>query len=283
MIVVSAASGAFGRLVLDRLLARHNAEVVAVAVRAPGRVADLAARGVEVRHGDYDAPDTLRTAFKGADRLLLISSPELDPAHRVHQHQNAIDAARAVDVGALVYTSFLDADTRAEGVTAAHHATEHALRASGLPHTLLRHPFYSEAFLNSGLQAAVASGELGDATGGRGINTASRADLAEAAARILIEDDHRACAYDFTGTLWTYPQLAQVLSRVSGTPVVHRARDSRAPGALAWLEDQVRAGALERQTDDLQRVLGRPPATLEESVTGILARSAPRSGTDGPA
>ncbi|MFI7388488.1 NAD(P)H-binding protein [Streptomyces sp. NPDC049813] len=271
MIVVSAASGGLGRLVVDHLLARRPASHIAVAVRTPERVADLAARGVQVRRGDYDEPDTLRTAFEGADRLLLISSPELDPGRRIRQHQAALDAARAADVGAVAYTSFLDADTRSDGVTAAHHATEHALKASGLPHTVLRHPFYSEGFLRPALQHALHAAELRDATEGRGLNTASRADLAEAAARVLSEDDHVGRAYDFTGTLWTYPELAQALTRVSGRPVAHCVRHVPAPGVQGWLEGQIRAGALERQTDDLARVLHRPPAALQETLTQLLA------------
>ncbi|MFI5477164.1 NAD(P)H-binding protein [Streptomyces cacaoi] len=165
------------------------------AVRHPGGAADLAARGVEVRLGDYDAPATLRTAFEGAGRLLLISSPELDSARRAGQHRAAVDAAREVGVGSVVYTSFLEADTQADGVTAAHHATERTLAASGLPHTLLRHPYYNEAFLDPGLRDAVASGEPADGTGGRGINTALRSDLAEAAARVLTEDGHLGRVY----------------------------------------------------------------------------------------
>ncbi|MEW2492419.1 NAD(P)H-binding protein [Streptomyces nodosus] len=270
MIVVSAASGALGTRVVDRLLTRCPADRVAAVVRAPDRAAGLAARGVQVRHGDYNTPDTLVDAFKGADRLLLISSPELDPQHRVRQHRAAVDAAREARVGVIVYTSFLSADTEPSGLTAAHHATEQALSAAGVPHTLLRHPFYSEAFLNPGLKAAADAGELTDGTGGRGLNTASRDDLAEAAARVLTEDHHVSRAYDFTGPLWTYPQLAEALTRVTGTPVVLRERPDRLPDAQGWLEEQVRAGALERQTDDLQRVLGRPATTLEEAVAALF-------------
>ncbi|MFE6488159.1 NAD(P)H-binding protein [Streptomyces sp. NPDC057757] len=275
MIVLSAASGAFGRLVIDQLLARCPADRVVAAVRDPRRAADLTARGVQVRLGDYDDPATLRAAFTGAERLLLISSPELETAHRVGQHKAAVDAALAAGVGSIVYTSFLDADTQPEGVTAAHHATERHLLASGMPHTLLRHPFYSEAFLNPGLRAAVASGELADGTGGRGVNTALRGDLAEAAARVLTEDSLLGRAYDFTGALWTYDQLAHALSRASGRPVVRRDRHDRAPGAQGWLEEQVRSGALERQTDDLPNVLGHPPTTLDQAVTAILTETAP--------
>ncbi|MEU4876029.1 NAD(P)H-binding protein [Streptomyces sp. NPDC021608] len=283
MIVVSAASGAFGRLVVDRLLEGGAAGRVVAAVRRPEKAVDLAARGVTVRHGDYDDPATLRTAFAGADRLLLISSPELDTARRTAQHRAAVDAARAAGVGSLVYTSFLGADTRAEGLTAAHHATERALAASGLPHTVLRHPFYTEAFVHPGLRDAVAAGELADGTAGRGLNTALRGDLAEAAARVLTEDAHLGRAYDFTGNLWDHHELAEALSRVFGRPVVRRDRADRAPGARGWLEEQVRAGALERQTDDLRHVLGRPPTSLDAAVAALLGHPRPGSPDARPA
>jgi NAD(P)H dehydrogenase (quinone) len=281
MIVVCAASGAFGRLVLDRLLAQGVAGQVVAAVRSPRSAVDLAARDIQVRRCDYDDAASLRTAFKGAQRLLLISSPELDSGRRITQHRNAVDAARDAGVGAVVYTSFLGADTHADGITEAHHATERAIRSSSLPYTLLRHPFYSEAFLNPGLRAAVTSGELIDGTGGRGLNTAFRSDLAEAAARVLTGDGHLGHAYDFTGELWTYPHLAQTLTRVCGTPVAYRERQDPAPGAQGWLEGQVRAGALERQSDDLRKVLGRRAITLEQAITTILATTPARSLTTG--
>ncbi|MER5325950.1 NAD(P)H-binding protein [Streptosporangium roseum] len=275
MIVVSAASGALGRLVVDRLLTRVPAGEIVAAVRDPCAAADLAARGVQVRRGDYDDPASLRAAFGGARRLLLISSPELDPARRLSQHLAALDAAGAAGVGALAYTSFLGAASDGTGVTEAHHATEKAILGSGLPYTMLRHPYYSEAFLNPGLRAAVASGELTDATGGRGLNTASRADLAEAAANVLTGDGHLGRGYDFTGPLWTYPQLARALAEVSGVPVAHREGPDDASGALRWLNGQVRAGALEAQTGDLQEVLGHPATTLRQAVTTALRPAAP--------
>ncbi|GAA5017389.1 Rossmann-fold NAD(P)-binding domain-containing protein [Streptomyces siamensis] len=98
-------------------------------------------------------------------------------------------------------------------------------------------------------------------------------DLAEAAARVLTEDHHAGNAYDFTGALWTYPQLAETLTRVTGTSVTVHERQERLPGAQGWIEDQVRSGALERQTDDLQRVLGRPATSLEEALRALFGGS----------
>ncbi|WP_052849048.1 NAD(P)H-binding protein [Streptomyces avicenniae] len=271
MIIVSAASGALGGLVIDRLLTRLPAAEVVAAVRDPSGAPQLAARGVTLRRGDYDDADSLRTAFAGADRLLLISSPELDPERRTRHHLTAVDAARAAGVGSVVYTSFLGSDAPRPGVPDAHHATEQALHDSGLPRTVLRHPFYSEAYLDAPLlRAAVAAGELIDGTGGRGLNTALRADLAEAAAVVLTEEGHLGRAYDFTGEPWTLPELALTLSRVSGTPVARVERDEPAPGPRGWLDGLVRSGALERRTGDLRAVLGRPATGLEEAVTRAL-------------
>ena len=272
MIVVSAASGAFGRLVLSELLTRVPAGQLVAAVRDPGTVADLAARGIEVRRGDYDQPESLRTAFRGADRLLLISSPELDTDRRTRQHLAAIDAAVAEGVGAIAYTSFLGADRAGDPMNAAHHATERALRDSGTGHTILRHPFYSDAFINPGLETAVRSGTLAAATGGRGLNTATRADLAAAAAVVLTDDAHAGRAYDLTGPLWTYPQLAETLAQVMGESVA--AVEAEVPGPMGFLMGLARAGALERQTDDLRHVLGRAPTSLRQAVADALGRPA---------
>ncbi|MFC0550218.1 NAD(P)H-binding protein [Planotetraspora thailandica] len=270
LIVVSAASGALGRLVIGDLVSRVPAGQIVAAVRDPGRTADLAGRGVQVRRGDYDDAGSLREAFKGAARLLLISSPELDPGRRIAQHTAAIEAAGEAGVSSVVYTSVLGADVGDTGVAEAHHATERAIFASGLPYTVVRNPFYSEAFINAGLREAVASGELTSGTGGRGLNTALRADLAEAAAVVLTQDGHLGHAYDLTGPLWTYPQLVDVLSEVAGRPVSYRG-DAAVPGALGWLHGQARAGMLETQTDDLALLLGRSPTTLRQAVAAALS------------
>ncbi|MEU8003818.1 NAD(P)H-binding protein [Catellatospora sp. NPDC049111] len=271
MIVVSAASGALGRLVIERLLSRLPADAVAAAVRDPARCADLAARGVDVRHGDYDDPASLVTAFRGARRLLLISSPELAPERRTRQHLAAVDAAVTAGVRAVAYTSFLGADRGGDGPNAAHHATEQAIVGSGLAYTMLRHPFYSDAFINAGLRAAVEAGQLVSGTGGRGLNTASRADLAEAAANVLTDDAHLGHGYDFTGPVWTYPQLAATLGDVAGRTVEYHEAAEPIPGPMGFLMGLAGSGALERQTPDLARVLGRPPATLRQAVATALA------------
>ena len=269
MIVVSAATGQYGRLVVAHLLQRVPATEVAVAVRNPASAADLAEGGGEVRHGDYDRPVSRRTAVAGADRLLYISGPQLGA--RIPQHRNVVAAARDAGVRGVAYTSGLGADVVDEGVLGEHHAGEQAVLRSGLSATVLRHPIYSDFFVNPGLAAAIETGELTSSTRGRGLNTATRADLAEAAAVVLTDEDRFGRAYDFTGRLWTYPQLAAVLTEVSGRTVVHRDVDEdEGVIDLLGIGPFIRAGGFERQTGDLEAVLGHPPTGLEDAVATAL-------------
>ncbi|MEO3746222.1 NAD(P)H-binding protein [Plantactinospora sp. B5E13] len=272
MIVVSAAAGALGRLVIAQFLTRLPADQVVAAVRDPARHTDLAALGVDVRHGDYDNPASLESAFRGTERLLLISSPELAPDRRTRQHLAAVDAAVTVGVQAIAYTSFLGADRGGEGLNAPHHATERAIVDSGIGYAMLRHPFYTEGFVNPGLRDAVESGTLVGGTGGRGLNTALRTDLAEAAVNVLTDDTYLGRGYDLTGPLWTYPQLAETLTEVTGSPVEHREAAEGIPGPLGFLMGLARSGMLERQTDDLHRLLGRPPRSLRQAVEYALGQ-----------
>jgi len=120
-----------------------------------------------------------------------------------------------------------------------------------------------------GLQAAITAGELTSSAGGRGMNTATRADLAEAAAVALTGADHVGKGYNFTGRLWTYRQLAAVLSDISGRTVTCREVDND-EGALEWFGPVIRSGGFELQTGDLEHLLGHPPSSLEDAVAAAL-------------
>ena len=76
-VVITGATGHLGRLVVENLLQQG---VPAPDITATGRdttkIKDLADRGVRVRVVDYDDPATLDEAFRGADRILLISASE---------------------------------------------------------------------------------------------------------------------------------------------------------------------------------------------------------------
>ncbi len=275
MIVVTGSSGKLGRLVVSALLESTPADRVVAVARDPSKVADLAARGVVVRHGDYDRPDSLRAAFEGAERLLLISGSEV--GKRVPQHTAAIAAAKRAGVSLLVYTSILRADTNRMRLAAEHLATEKVLLAAELPYTILRNGWYIENYTGN-LAPALAHGTFLGAAGDGRISGAPRDDYARAAAAVLTAPSgHENRIYELGGdTAFTMAELARAVSEWAGrvigytnlTPEAYAAALIQAgvpaPFAemLADCDAGVARGELEVTSGHLYRLLGRDTTSL---------------------
>ncbi|UYO00092.1 MAG: NAD(P)H-binding protein [Devosia sp.] len=182
-LLVTGASGNFGRLAVEELLARGAKHVVA-GTRDPSKLADLAARGVEIRRLDFDDAATLATAFAGIERALIVSTDGI--GKRVAQQTAAIAAAKTAGVKHVVYTSAPAARPDADaGLGAEHFWTEVALANSGLGFTILRNHMYAENNLMDGPGAA-ASGQLFGLVGDRGTSYVARIDAARTAAGALL-------------------------------------------------------------------------------------------------
>lgn len=186
MIVVTGATGRLGALIVQRLLERVPADRVGVSVRNTERAADLAAQGVRVRRGDFGEPDTLDSAFDGADQVLVVSVDTLgDDA--VAQHKTAVDAARRAGARRVLYTSHQAANPDSLFTPARDHAaTEAYLAAAGTPFTALRDGFHA-ATVPHLVGRAAETGELVAPADGP-VSWTTHADLAEAAAAILTDD-----------------------------------------------------------------------------------------------
>ncbi len=152
--------------------------------------------GIQVRKADYDQPDTLKAAFAGADKILLVSSPDTD--RPLLQHKTVVDAAMEAGATLLAYTSILRADTSRLALAAKHKAIEEYIRESGMPFVFLRNGWYLENQTAS-LAAALAHGTiLGSAEEGR-FAAAARADYADAAITVLTGDGHANGVYELAG------------------------------------------------------------------------------------
>jgi len=273
MIVVTAATGQYGRLVVDSLLQKLPPREIAVAVRHPEKARGWAERGVSVRKADYDDPTSLDAALEGAGDVLFISSPEFEMARRMSQHEHVIESAKRARVRHVAYTSFLGAQNEQPGGFNAHYLTERALERAGLGCTFLRHPFYTDALINLPLlDDAVATGEIKDASAGKAVNTASRADLAAAAAGLLSGSEGKGRPVELTGTPWTFPQLASAIGRVAGRSISVKTVTPAEAGPFGWLFNLIAAGLYERSTPDLERLLGRRATSIDDFVADLVAR-----------
>jgi NAD(P)H dehydrogenase (quinone) len=282
-ILVTAASGQLGRLVVDALLERGvaPADIVATA-RDTSKLADASARGVRTEVLDYDRPETIAPALEGVDTVLLISSNGM-PGARAEGHRNVIDAAKAAGVAKLVYTSVPKAT--AEFVLGGDHkATEEAIVASGVPAVIARHNWYTENYV-ADVQRAAETGVIAASVADGRVASATRADLAAGLAVLLTDDGHLGEVYDFSGEhAWSYDELAAAAAEVTGRPVVYTplttkehvaalegaGLDAGTAGFVAGIDDGIRRGVLADASGTLATLIGRPTTPLVDGLRQAL-------------
>ena len=141
--MITGASGKLGRRAAELTLEKCPPERLILVTRNPEGLTDLGERGADVRFGDFSDPPSLRKAFAGGERMLLVSTTNL--GLRINQHRAAIDAAVAAGVGHVIYTSvLLPAPPNPSVIAPSHHFTERALAESGMSWTVLRNSLYAD-------------------------------------------------------------------------------------------------------------------------------------------
>ncbi|HGN2348092.1 TPA: SDR family oxidoreductase [Proteus mirabilis] len=282
MIAITGATGLLGGHVIENLLQTVPANQIVAFARDVKKGASLSQKGVLVRQADYNDKASLITALQDVDKLLLISSSEV--GKRTIQHRNVIEAAKSADVQFIAYTSILHADRSPLSLHVEHVETEKMLADSGISYTLLRNGWYTENYLAS-VPAALEHGVFLGAAGDGKIASATRADYALAAARVISEEGHIGKVYELAGDeAWTLEQLAKELTKQSGKQVIYNnlsQADFVAALKTAGLPDKLSnmladsdigasKGGLFDDSHTLSKLIGRRTTTLAESIKAIL-------------
>jgi NAD(P)H dehydrogenase (quinone) len=282
MIVITGATGQLGRLVIEALIQKVPASQIVATARNLEKAKDLSDRGIEVRMADYNQPETLLPAFKGADKLLLISSSEV--GQRTRQHGAVIEAAKAADVKLLAYTSVLHADTTPLKMLNEHQETEKILESSGIPFVSLRNSWYTENY-TSKIPVMLDEGIILGSIGNGLIASAERADYADAAVTVLTGDGHANRIYELAGDkAFTMAELAAEITRQSGKTVEYKnlpiedykaalikkgTPEGIAP-MVASMDEGISKGALFDDSHQLSQLIGRPTTPLEETIAKAI-------------
>lgn len=282
MIIVTGAAGQLGRAIVQQLATMIDPVRVGVSVRDPAGAAVLAERGVRVRRGDFDDPASLAVTFEGAEQVLIVSANKLgEEARRLHR--TAIAAAKAAGASRILYTSHQGALLGSPFTPADQHAgTESDLAGSGVPFTSLRHGFYAESCLLM-VGDALRSGKLYVPEDGP-ISWTARADLAQADAAILAgRTPLDGISPPLTAaTAITMAELASIASEVTGREIKHQTisddewRSAKVTAGMPVVSADMllgtfraaRRGDFAASDPLLSNILGRPPLTMREVLSG---------------
>jgi NAD(P)H dehydrogenase (quinone) len=275
------------------LIEKGLADRLILITRSPTKLADRAAQGCDIRYGDYDKPETLAEAVKGAEKMLLISGTRVGA--RVAQHKAAIDAAAAGGVKHILYTSFIGIDDPANPAEVRHDhiETENLMRASGMAWTMLRDAHYADAMILMAGPQVMAMGQWFSNSGDGREAMVWRDDCVASAVAVLTTPGHEGKTYNITGPdLQTFDEVAAILTEVTGVPIVHvkldddgqyamfdamgiprRPVDDQSINGIPWNSDDmvtfgqaIREGYLAVVSDDVEKLTGRKARSVRKMI-----------------
>jgi NAD(P)H dehydrogenase (quinone) len=244
VIIVTGASGQFGQAVIERLLMRFPASQLGVSVRHPEKILSLAERGVRVRRGDFDDPESLASSFEGASQVLVISTDSTGE-RAVRLHAQAIEAAQRAGAERILYTSHMGSRSDSPFPPMPDHiATEALLDRSGIAFTSLRNGFYAANALRL-MARGLQTGELYLPEDGK-VSWTTHGDLAEAAA-IALANEGRLDAITpplTAAEAFDFGELAAIASGITGREI----KCITVPDAR-WRDTMISHGVPEPQAD----------------------------------
>ncbi|MEU8891650.1 NAD(P)H-binding protein [Streptomyces sp. NPDC048442] len=270
-VLVTGATGAVGRHVVDRLVA-EGASVRAL-TRSPA-TAGLPS-GVEVFEGDLERPATVRAALEGAERLYLFPVPETA--------REVVALAKEAGVRHIVVLSSSSVlDTSGDNHSGAHHrAVEEAVEASGIDWTFVRPDEFATNLLWKWGHSIRAESVVRAPYGNAPRVLIHEADVAAVAATALLEDGHAGQAYVLTGPqALTQADQVQVLAGAAGRPL--RFEEITPDEARAEMGRFMPAPVVEMVLGYLADAVHHPPSPVDtvERVTGRPARTFARWAAD---
>ncbi len=289
MILVTGATGEFGRNAIEHLIDKGvNPSEISALARNEEKAQPLKELGVQIKKGDYNDYSSLVAAFQGVDKLLFVSSSDIE--NRAAQHQNVVKAAKATGIHHVVYTSFMrnqKVEKSAIGfLQDSHLKTENWLKESGINYTLLQNATYMEflpMFLGENVLengAFMMPAEQGKSS------LVLKAELAEAAAVVLTTTGHENKVYPLVNEeALDYTAIAATISEVSGKTVIYNSptpevyqNTMKAYGVpkeyievfTAFAVAQAN-GELELSNNSLEQLLGRKPITTKQFLNKLYA------------
>jgi NAD(P)H dehydrogenase (quinone) len=290
-ILVTGATGHLGKAVTESLLQKTDAANISILVRDAGKAEAFKAQGVDVRVADYNDYDSLLAAFKGIDKLYMVSGNDL--ANRIQQQDNVVLAAKQAGVKHVVYTSYQRKNETATSpinfVAEGHLNTEHKLKESGLSYTLLQHDIYADMIPIFAGEHLLENKTIYLPAGDGKIAYALRTDFAEAGANVLLDDAGKYInqSIELGGSeALNWQQIAGIISDITGESIAYVSPSNEefnttltkagVPaeyiGLFSGFSNAAKEGEFENVSGNLEKILGRKPVTVPEYLKSVYGK-----------
>ncbi|WP_112959493.1 NmrA family NAD(P)-binding protein [Agrobacterium sp. RS6] len=283
-ILVTGATGKLGQRVVSRLLQKEAK--VRVLTRRGEDALKLWGDRVDISEGNFSDPASLKEASRATDTVFLLSPI----GETLAADQKAvIDAALSASVSRIVKISGSDwtiANAARSVSGAAHAEVEKHLAGSGIAHTVLRPNAWMQVALEP-VVAALRQGEdvptrFGDAA----VSFIDADDIADVAVHALTASTSVSGTLVLTGgEALTALEIARIAARILHRPVgISHHSASVFPPHIGAFEQKaigefgqlIREGLAAPVNDNIERITGRQPRSVEAYLRARLAATTPQ-------
>ncbi|MFQ5908985.1 MAG: SDR family oxidoreductase [Thermoplasmata archaeon] len=274
-ILATGATGNVGSEVVKQLSAKGAS--VRACCHTLSKAGGIRGPGVEIVEVDYDEPETVEAAFKGVERLFLLTPGWPGVERTVEITKLLVEEAKKAMVQHIVRLSALWADAEAKVPPMRwHRQAEKIIEESRIPYTFVRPADFMQTYPMSHGQTIKAQNAIYTGTGEGKIGFVDARDIAAVAVEALTGDGHEGKIYPTTGPeALSHNQVAKILSEVLGRKITHvnlSEEDVRKGIEEAGLPDWYLDAAIEASRSTREGRYSAVSATVEE-VTGKKPRS----------
>ena len=225
---------------------------------------------LDVARGDLAKPESLAAVCRGVTRLFLLTpfSPEQEQLE-----SGALDAAERV----VKVSAEFAADAEPIAVGRPHAAIERRLGESRLAATILRPTDYASNLLQVAEQ--IQTGQIAYPAGEARLALIDPRDIADAALAALTAEQPITGTFELRGPEYlTYAEVAERIGAALGRQITYHDTPPEAwrstaiqaglptfyADALDEMYARIRQGRHDPHTNDIERLTGHPPRTLDE-------------------
>ncbi|WP_338231494.1 SDR family oxidoreductase [Companilactobacillus muriivasis] len=278
--LITGATGHLGSQVFNELIKLVPSNAVTAGVHTVAKAKHIADTGADVVTIDFLEEDTLVSAFTNKDVLIYIPSKSHDSFSRVSELENVIKAAQKAKVGHILAMGFIaDQANNPFDLSAFYGYLPRRLASSGLHYTIVKNALYADPLVPY-LPELIERKNVIYPMKNQALSFISLEDSSKAFAKVaatkelLIDEKIYTLTQDRN---YTMPQLAEVLSEVSGSTIGYQPvsldefaeiyNEGNEGHMLSSMYDAGGRGLLNGISSDYQTIMGRPATPLKEFLT----------------
>ncbi len=231
---------------------------------------------IEFVEFDFEAPETYDYALKDVNKIFLMRPPALADVEK--QIKPFIDFAALKGIEQIVFLSLMGIE---KNPIPPHYKIEKLILKSGISYTFLRPSFFMQNLNTTHCFDIKERNDIFIPCGKAKVSFIDTRDIGEVGAIALLEDKHKNKAYTLTGgEALDYYQVADSFTAILGRKItysnpsplkfrktmIQRGIKKEFANVMVMLYITTRLGMAKSVTNDLEMILNRKPASIEQYI-----------------